>query len=576
MLKMSVIGRYAIVVAFFITVIPGGIAAQGIANYRAVTDQRLGNPSTPHWLTYRATYDGWGFHAADLINTTNIKRLVPLWRFSTGESGGHQAPPMVNAGVMFITTPRNQVVALNAFTGDLLWRYTRQLPAGFLPPYPTNRGVSLYEERVYMATLDAHLVALDAKTGQVLWEKAVDDYTQGYYMTLAPLVAKGKVLVGLSGGEYGLRGYIAAFDARTGDRVWKTYTIPGPGDPGHDSWTGESWRRGGAAAWITGHYDPFLNLTYWGTGSVSPWPADAHRGDNFHASSVIALDVDTGQLTGRFQYHWNDTWGWDEAAAPIMLRLERHGRVFDALVHAARNGYLWLLERSANTLTFVDAKPYVTQNAFTSLDPQTGRPVYDPERRLVDGKTVSFCPSIWGGKHWPPAAYNPHTGYLYIPANENVCSTLTGKLTPHVPGKLFRGIDEAAARLTVQQGATHIGELQAWDLRSMQKAWTQTFRSPNWGPVLATAGGLVFMGGTHDRYFRAFDAKTGEVLWEFQTNSAVTGVPISYGKIGTQYIAVLSGWGGEPQQMQMQLDAALGTKTEVPQEGALWVFGLPE
>jgi alcohol dehydrogenase (cytochrome c) len=200
--------------------------------------------------------------------------------------------------------------------------------------------------------------------------------------------------VGMSGGEYGLCGYIAAFDARTGDSVWKTYTIPGPGDPGHDTWKGESWRRGGAAAWITGHYDPILNLAYWGTGSVSPRPADAHRGDNLHASSVIALDVNTGQPKSRFQHHWNDTWGWDESTAPIMLRLERHGRVFDALVHPARNGYLWVLERSADALTFVDAKPYVTQNAFTTLDPQTGRPVYDPDRRLVDGKTVSVCPAI--------------------------------------------------------------------------------------------------------------------------------------------------------------------------------------
>jgi alcohol dehydrogenase (cytochrome c) len=576
MLKMPVISRYTIVATLFLTVVPWGIAAQGIASYRAVTDQRLGNPSTPHWLLYRATYDGWGFHPADLINTTNIKQLVPLWRFSTGESGGHQASPMVNAGVMFITTPRNQVVALNAFTGDLLWRYRRQLPADILPSYPTNRGVGLYEETVYLTTLDAHLVALDAKTGQVLWEKAVDDYAQGYYMTLAPLVAKGKVLVGMSGGEYGLRGYIAAFDGRTGDRVWKTYTIPGPGEPGHDSWAGESWRTGGASAAITGHYDPFLNLAYWGTGSVSPWPADAHHGDNLHASSVIALDVDTGEVNSRFQYHWNDSWGWDEVSAPLMIRMTRDGRTFDALVHAGRNGYLWRLERSGNTLTFVDAKPYVTQNVFTSLDPQTGRPVFDSKRRLVDGKTVSFCPSIWGGKHWPPAAYNPHTGYLYIPANENLCSTLTGRLTAHAHGKLFLGIDETATRLTVQEGATHIGELQAWDLRTMQRAWTQTFTSPNWGPVLVTAGGLVFMGGTHDRYFRAFDAKTGEKLWAFQTNSAVTGVPISYGKIGTQYIAVLSGWGGEPQQMQMQLDAALGTKTEVPQGGVLWVFGLPE
>ncbi len=576
MLKMSVTSLCTAVVALLIAMALGGVAAQGIATYRPVTDQRLGNPSTPNWLLYRGTYDGWGFHPADLINTTNVKQLVPVWRFSTGEIGGHQAPPIVNAGVMFISTPRNQVIALDAATGALLWRYKRELPEDLLPRHSTNRGIGLYEEKVYLATLDAHLVALDAKTGRVVWEKTVDNYRIGAYMTLAPLVAKGKVMVGMAGGEYGLRGYIAAFDARTGDEVWKTYTIPGPGEPGHDTWSGESWRTGGASAWITGHYDPWLNLAYWGTGSPSPWPADAHSGDNLYASSVIVLDVDTGKLRAHFQYQWNDAWGWDEVSTPILVDVPRDGRTIHALVHPARNGYLYLLERTIDAIKFVDAKPYVTQNVFTGLDPQTGRPSYDPVHRLTDGKTVSFCPSHWGGKHWPPAAYSPHTGYLYLPANENLCSTAAGKPTPHEPGKLFLGIDRATVRLRLAQGATHIGELQAWDLRTMQKAWTQTFTSPVWGAVLATAGGLVFMGGTNDQHFRAFDAQTGEILWEFRTNSAVTGVPISYGRIGVQYIAVQSGWGAEAQQMQAELDTVLATRTDVPQGGVVWVFGLQE
>jgi alcohol dehydrogenase (cytochrome c) len=552
------------------------VTAQGMAPYRPVSDQRLGNPGTPHWLLYRGTYDGWGFHPADLIKTSNVKQLVPLWSFSTGELGGHEAPPLVNAGVMFITTPRNQVIALDAFTGDLRWRYRRELPADLRPGHRTNRGVGLYEDKVYLATLDAHLVALDATTGRVVWDTTVDDYTQGASLTLAPLVAKGKVMVGMAGGAYGLRGYIAAFDAHTGHQVWKTHTIPSPGEPGHDTWAGESWRTGGASVEITGQYDPFHNLAYWGTGSPTPWPAEAHPGDNLYASSALVVDVDTGALRAHFQYQWNDAWGWGAGSPPLLVDVPRDGRTIHALVQPARNGYLYVLERTADAIRFLDAKPFVTQNVFAGLDPQTGRPSYDPARQLRDGQTVSFCPSHWGGTPGPPPAYNPHTGYVYLPANANLCSTVTGQLTPQAPGQPFLGIDRATARLRQAEGTTHIGELQAWDVRTLQRAWTQTFPSPLWGGTLTTAGGLVFMGGTPDRYFRAFDAKTGEPLWAFRTNSAVTGVPIAYGRIGVQYIAVQAGWGAEAAQMQTELEAASGTTTDVPHGGVVWVFGLRE
>jgi alcohol dehydrogenase (cytochrome c) len=552
------------------------VTAQGTAPYRPVTDQRLGNPGTPHWLLYRGTYDGWGFHPADLINTTNVKQLVPLWSFSTGELGGHESPPLVNAGIMFITTPGNQVIALNAFTGDLQWRYRRQLPATLRPGYRTNRGVGLYEDKVYLATLDAHLVALDATTGQVVWDKMVDDYTQGASLTLAPLVARGKVMVGVAGGEQGLRGYIAAFDAHTGDEVWKTYTIPGPGEPGHDTWAGESWRTGGGSVEITGQYDPFRNLAYWGTGSPSPRSADDHPGDRLYTSSVLVLDVDTGTLRNHFQYQWSDIWGWGEVSPPLLVDVPRDGRTIHALVHPARNGYLYRLERTADAIRFIDATPYVTQNVFTGLDPQTGRPSYDPTRQLGRGMAVSFCPSHRGGTPVAPASYNPHTGYLYLPANANLCSTVAGEPAPQAPGQPIQGIDRTTARLSQAKGATHIGELQAWDVRTLQKAWTQTFPSPLWGGTLTTAGGLVFMGGTPDRYFRAFDAKTGELVWAFRTNSAVTGVPISYGRIGVQYIAVQAGWGAGAAQVHAELEAVSGTTTDVPQGGVVWVFGLRE
>ncbi len=258
-------------------------------------------------------------------------------------------------------------------------------------------------------------------------------------------------------------------------------------------------------------------------------------------------------------------------AAPLLIDVERGGRTVEALVHPGRNGYLWLLERTADAILFVDAKPFVHQNVFTRLDPQTGRPEYDPQRRPGTGRRASFCPSLWGGKNWPPAAYNPHTRYLYIPANENLCSYIEGREAEYQPGERFIG---ASSQTFVREGADHFGELQAWDLSTGERVWTQEFESHNWGPVLTTAGGLVFSGGTNDRYFRAFDATSGEILWQQRTSSGIIGVPVSYMVDGVQYVAVQSGWGIDAQKMQGAIDRSLGQTTLVPQGGVLWVFAL--
>ncbi|MEE9148271.1 MAG: methanol/ethanol family PQQ-dependent dehydrogenase, partial [Candidatus Tectomicrobia bacterium] len=535
------------------------------------------NPEPENWLMYRRTYDGWGYSPLDRINTLNVQQLAPVWSYSTGVIEGHQSPPMVNNGIMFVTTPENQVLALDAKTGRLLWRYTRELPDDLLQLHPTNRGVGLHGDKVYLATVDTHLIALDAKTGKVVWDTTVENYLTGYYMTLAPLVAKGKVMVGMSGGELGIRGFIQAFDAETGQSVWKTHTIPGPGEPGHDTWPGDTWKTGGASAWITGSYDPNLNLTYWGIGNAAHWMGDARPGDNLYANSVIALDADTGELKAHHQYHHNESWDWDEVSAPLLIDVKRNGRTIKGLIHPARNGYLWLLERSANAISFVEAKPYVAQDVFTSIDPQTGRPEYDPSRKPGVGKYAAFCPSLWGGKDWPPAAYNPQTGYLYIPANENLCGSLKGKeKEPYIPGQLYLGVEIKDIGLSIRQGTQHIGELQAWDVQTWTKVWTQKFQSHNWGPVLTTAGTLVFMGGTNDRYFRAFDARSGDILWQYPTNSGITAVPVSYAVDGKQYIAVQSGWGVDAQRMQNRVDKAVGFKTHVPQGGVIWVFALKD
>ena len=555
----------------------GAAQATAPVPYSTVTAERLTHPEPGNWLMYRRTYDSWGYSPLKQIDTSNVAQLKPLWSFSTGVEEGHQSPPIVNDGVMFITTPRDQVLALDARTGDLIWRYRRELPADLVQLHPTNRGVALYGDRVYIATVDAFLVALDARTGALIWQKPVENYLAGYYMTMAPLVVDGKIMVGVSGGEFGIRGFIQAFDATSGESLWKTFTVPGPGEAGHDSWPGETWKRGGVPVWLTGSYDPATKLAYWGTGNAGPWMGDQRAGDNLYATSVIALDVASGQIRAHHQYHWNDSWDWDEVAAPLLIDLPRNGRTIKSLVHAGRDGYLWVLERSANDIRYVAGTPYVKQNVFTKLDPESGRPEYDPTKIPHSGGRAEFCPSLWGGKDWPPTAYNPDTGYLYIPANENLCSAFTGEKAKYRRGELYMGVPFAKIEvLPTPEARDHIGELQAWDLKSGKKVWTTKFKSHNWGPVLTTGGGLVFAGGTNDRYFRAFDARSGKILWQQRTNSGVVGVPTSYALDGKQYVAVQSGWGVDAQRQQDFLDQAFGTHTQVPQGGVLWVFGLPE
>ena len=568
--------RHELAATFSIFLSVSLIFAQELESYSPVTEERLMNPEPENWLMYRASFNGWGFSPLKQINRQNVKKLVPVWSFSTGVTEGHESPPIVNDGIMFITTPQNRILALDARKGELLWEYRRDLPDDVMQSHPTNRGVGLYGDKVYLATVDAYLIALDAKSGDVVWEKAVEDYRKGYYLTLAPLIARGKVMVGVSGGERGIRGFVQAFDAQNGEEEWKTYTIPAPGEPGSETWSGDSWRTGGAPVWITGSYDPNLNLTYWGTGNPGPWTGDARPGDNLYCNSVIALDVETGKLRAYHQYHWNDSWDWDEVSAPILIDVKRNGNTIKGLVHAGRNGYLWLLERGADFISFVDAKPYVLQNVFTGLDPKTGRPEYDSEHKPGIGKKATFCPSLWGGKNWPPAAYNPRTGYLYIPANNNLCGSFAGREVEYRPGRRFTGVQFGSSSMSIHENAEHIGELQAWDMERGQKVWTQKFKSPNWGPILTTAGDLVFMGGTNDRYFRAFDAFTGAVLWEQRTSSGITGVPSSYAIDGVQYVAVQSGWGVDAQKMQERLDGILGYTTHVPQGGVLWVFALKD
>ena len=545
-----------------------------LKNYRPVSLDRLRNPSDTDWLMIRRTYDGWGYSPLSQISAANVGKLQRVWMVETGATNGHEAPPLVNGGVMFVSTPGKQVIALEAATGRVLWRYQRPLPEGVVLLHPTSRGVALYADKVFLAGNEAVLVALDARTGNEVWTTQVADNSQGYYMTMAPLVADGKVMVGVSGGEYGVRGFVAGFDANTGKRLWQTYAVPAPGEPGSETWPkGDQWKTGGAPIWVTGNYDPETNLSFWGTGNGGPWMGDQRPGDNLYTSSTIAVDVATGAIKGHFQYHPNDSWDWDEVSPPILIDYRRNGRTIKGLINVARNGYMWFLERTSSRINFVHGQPFVKQNVFRSLDPKTGRPDVDPARQPGTGKLADFCPSHWGGKNWPPAAFNPNTRMLYVPANENLCSSLAGKPVTYTAGRTFTG---AANTLVLAPGADHIGEVQAWNVDTATRVWTHTFAtSANWGPMLTTAGGLVFSGGTNDRKFRAFDASSGKVLWEETTNSGVIGPASSFSVNGRQYIAVQSGWGIDARAMQNRLIKMMPGLPEVPEGGAIWVFALP-
>lgn len=546
-----------------------------LQNYQPVTAERLRHPEDQNWLMIRRTYDGWGYSPLDQITAANVKRLHPVWGFSTSENRPHESAPIVNNGVMFVTTPINQVIAIDAKSGNLLWRFRRPRPDGALVPHDTNRGVALYGDKVYFAAGEAVVVALEAKSGRQVWTATVADNKSAYYITLAPLIAGGKIMVGASGGEFGIRGFVVALDPDTGKELWRTYTVPAPGEPGSETWpAGDHWKTGGAPIWVTGNYDAETNIAYWGTGNGGPTTGDQRPGDNLYTTSVIALDVATGALKGYFQYHPNDSWDWDEVSPPILVDYRRNGRTIRGLIDVARDGYLWFLERSAGPIKFVEGKPYVYQNVFKTLDPVTGRPDVDLEHKPGTGKRADFCPNAHGGKNWPPIAFSPRTRMIYLPANNNLCGSNMGAPVTYTPGRAFVGV--SGSRPFAKPGADHFGEVQAWNVDTGQRVWTHNYsKSPNWGSMLATAGGLVFTGGTNDRKLHAFDASTGTLLWEHPTNSGILAPPTSFAIDGKQYIAVESGWGGDSRGMQATLNRLFpGEYPEVPEGGAVWVFAL--
>ena len=521
------------------------------------------NANAKEWMVYGRTYDNQRFSPLKQIGPSNVASLRTVWAASLGSLDGVEATPLVKDGVLYVTGAYAHVHAYDARNGRRMWSWVPEYAPELgtvLCCGPVNRGVAILDDLVYVLTLDARLVALRKSDGKPAWEKPIDDWKNGVSATGAPLVVKDKVIVGIAGGEYGVRGYVRAYDAKSGKEAWTTYTVPAPGEPGSDSWPGETWKTGGGATWQSGAFDPKLNLLYWGTGNPGPWNSDLRKGDNKWTASLIALDPDSGAIKWGYQYTPNDGWDYDGNNAPVLADINIGGKTVQAALQSNRNGYFYVLDRATGKFLF--AVPTVEGiNWTTGLDPDTGRPaVNEAMRPLTDGKPVlPIVPGLEGGTNWFPMSYNPDMGVAFVPTNQWAMA-LTGYKPEDIkyePGKVYMGMDYKMHRT----GET-IGRLKAFDVANRKWLWEIKSPLPLFAGVLSTSTGLVFTGDQQGFFFAA-DARSGEVLWRFQTGSGINASPITYELDGKQYVAILSGLGGDP-----------SFYFKGPKGGTLWVFGL--
>jgi len=510
-----------------------------------------------------ADYSNSRYSALDQITPANAKNLRAAWTFSTGVLRGHEGQPLVVDNTMYLVTPYpNVAYAIDLATPGypLRWKYrpeNAQAAVGIACCDVVNRGAAYADGRIFYNLLDGHTVAVDAKTGVQIWRTRMGDLKRGETITMAPIVVKSKVLVGSSGGEMGVRGWIAALDAASGKELWRAYNLGPDADIkigarfkpfyAHDrgtnlgvtSWPGEAWKIGGGAVWGWLSYDPQLNLVYYGTSNPGPWNVAKRPGDNKWTASILARDADTGDLVWVFQVTPHDMWDYDAVNENILVDLPIGGATRKALVHFDRNGFAYTIDRATGEVIL--AKPYVPMNWASGVDLATGRPTVNREKMTnAAAKVSNICPSLEGGKNQQPAAFSPNTGLFYVPTN-NLCMDWETREVAYIAGTPYIG---ALAPETGGPGG-YRGEFIAWDATTGTKVWGIKEPYPVWGGALATAGGVVFY-GTLDGWFKAVDARAGTVLWQFKVGSGVVGNPVSYiGPDGKQYVAVYSGIGGD-------------------------------
>jgi alcohol dehydrogenase (cytochrome c) len=488
------------------------------------------------WPSYGGTYAALRYSALDQINTSNVKALRPTCIFQTGDyENGLQATPIVIDGIIYLSTSNAWVFALYGATGRVIWEYHFTLGKG-LGYGKQNRGVAVGQGRVFLGTADNHMVALDQKTGTELWRVNVEDSRQcGCNITGAPLLVNEIVVAGVTGGDSAHRGYLTAFDIKTGRMRWRFYTIPGPGEEGHETWPGESWRYGGGSTWMTGSYDAELNLLYWGIGNASSDLNASHRrGDNLYTCSIVALDPDTGKLKWHYQEVPQDVWDYDAAFELYLVDLPINGRTRKVVMQATKTGYVWMLDRTNGE--FLKAWPFAKHINWVSGITEDGKLVGRLEPLLGTSKLV--CPSVAGAKNWNQGAFSPRTGWLYLPVQE-ICNDLVARQEEVPEGSLSTGGNWI---MKPPPEGKQEGYLAAYDQLTGERKWTLPVTTWIMASVLATAGDLVFTGDPEGNFF-AVDAKTGTRLWTFQTGAGHRGSAITYSIDDRQYVATPTGWG---------------------------------
>ena len=500
-----------------------------------VTWERLLNAADEpeNWLMYSGTLDSQRFSQLDQVHNRNVGELELKWAYQIPQLDRSESVPLVVDGVMFITEAPSNLVAVDAATGRQFWRYNHPLPDDLrICCGRNNRGVAILGDTLYMSTLDAHLVAIDARTGNVVWDKEVADHRSGYSKTAAPLIVKGEVVTGIAGGEYGIRGFVDSYDAATGDLSWRAWTIPGPDHPDNQTWAGESWRTGGSASWITGAYDPDLDLVYWGTGNPGPdWNGDVRMGDNLYSDSVLALNHETGGLEWYFQFTPHDVHDWDAIQVPILADLTIDGEERKVMMWANRNAFYYTLDRENGE--FLAGKPFAKQTWAVGLD-SNGRPIRVPDTSpSPEGTLVS--PPVVGGTNWFSPAYSPNTELFYVQAYDGE-DIYYKRDEDYVEGDQFTG-GGFQRPLPVEN---YVSAVRAIDPRTGDIRWEYEIQPRSTAGMLATAGDLLFSGSV-DGYFYALDAATGEELWHVAVGAMVHSAPMTYAVDGQQYVTIAAG-----------------------------------
>jgi alcohol dehydrogenase (cytochrome c) len=544
------------------------LAAGGAASAQTLDELRNDGRNSDNILTYGMGYHQQRYSPLNQINARTVKRLVPVWNLSLDNNWGEQAQPIVYNGVMYVTNAR-ATVAIDVATGKQIWKHTLDWPAEtprVVCCGVSNKGAAIYNGKIYRTTLDAHVLALDAASGKELWRSKAAEWKEGYSLTLAPLIANGVLITGISGAEFGIRGFIDGWDPETGKQLWRRHTIPARGEKGNETWPQDNnaWEVGGGSAWITGSYDPELDLMYWGIGNPAPWASQRRPGDNLYTSSVLALRPKTGEVAWHYQFTPNDAYDYDACWELIVADIKVQGRNRKVVMQLNRNGFLYVIDRANGEL--ISAKAYGKVNWASHVDMKTGRPVEtDIARSIRDMKATEHWPSTRGAKNWQHAAFNPKTGLFYANTMHEGRMYKHLETQPYVVGQRYQFIENLPLPRAADQP---VGHIEAIDPLTAEKKWRVPLMDFQiWSAMLAS-GELLFT-GKETGEFIALDAATGKQLWQFQTGSGINAMPVTYTYKGRQYVTVLSGIGGLYWNIAREQ-----LKDKVPQGGSVWTFAL--